>query len=102
MAGAARVFGFRSVGEAARVFLVTVRGLLLFEARQNAAEIVYEEVGEVVAESIAYHDAQCGEIGAVGREGVGGYEPAAFTQGCGDVEDGEVVDALLDAEGEDR
>lgn len=88
------------MGEAAGVFLVAVRSLL-FKARQDAAEVFEEEVGEMVAEAIAHHDAQSGQLGAVGREGVGGYEPAAFVHGCGDVEDGEVVDTVVDEEGED-
>ena len=48
------------------------------------------------------HHPQRREVGAVGREGVGGQQPAALAQGVRDVEDREVVDAVLELEGEHR
>ena len=70
--------------------------------RQLALDVAYEHVGEVVREALPHDDAQRGEVGAVGGEGVGRHLPAALAQGIRDVEDGEVVDVVLELECEDR
>ena len=49
-----------------------------------------------------HDDAQRGEVGPVLREGVGGHLPAALAQRVRDVEDGEVVDVVLEREREHR
>ena len=57
-------------------------------------------VGEVVAEPPLDHDAQRGQVGAVGREGVRGQEPAALAEGVRDVEHRVIVDRGIELEGE--
>src|SRR6266540_6015690 len=41
---------------------------------QQPAQVGQQQVGEVVGEPVAYHDPQHGQVGAVGGEGVGGYQ----------------------------
>jgi hypothetical protein len=47
-----------------------------------------------VGESVADHDAQHREVGAVFGEGVGGNQPAVLAQRGGDIEDGIATDAM--------
>ena len=79
-----------------------IRGRGLAAERKAMAEVSEQQVGEVVGESVADHDAQHGQVGAVFREGVGGNEPAVLAQRCGDIEDGVAADLLMQGEGEDR
>jgi hypothetical protein len=90
-----------TVGEGSGVGDVAVRLCLRQQAGQDAAQVLKEEVGEVVPEAVADDDTQRGEVGAVFREGVRGDQPAALAQGRGNVEDGEVGDAVVHLEGED-
>jgi hypothetical protein len=60
----------------------------------QAGQVGEQELGEVVGESVADHDAEHREVGAVFGEGVGGHQPAVFAQRGGDVEDGVAADVL--------
>ena len=84
-----------------RVAVVDGRRLLL-EPRQLTLQVVDQQVGQVLAEPTFDDDPQRREVLAVLRERVRRQEPAALAQGVGDVEDREVVDPVLEREGEDR
>jgi hypothetical protein len=68
---------------------------------QFGAQVSQQQVGDVVGESVANHDAQYGQVGAVFGESIGRNQPAVFTQRSGDVEDGVAADLLVQGEGED-
>jgi hypothetical protein len=71
-----------AVGEGAG-FGASLRVGLPAQPGQFGAQVSEQQVGEVVGESVADHDAQYGQVGAVFGEGVGGNEPAVFAQRCG-------------------
>src|SRR3954451_11612957 len=73
---------------------------LLLQAREDPAQVVEQQVGEVVGEAVAHHDAQRGDVLPVLRERVRGHEPTLLAQPGGDVEYGEGLLAV-DHERED-
>ena len=62
---------------------------LLAEPVEHPAEIVEQQVGEIVGEAVADDDAQRCDVLPVLRERVRGHEPTLLAQPCRDVEDGE-------------
>ena len=91
-----------SVVETGRARGVPNRRGLRLEVRQLPLDVLHEQVGHVVGEPELDDDAQRREVGAVGRERVGGHQPAALAQRARDVEDREVVDLVLELEREHR
>src|SRR5262245_38481007 len=81
--------------------VVVYRLGLLLEPRQLPIQVREQHVGHVVGEAAPHDHAQGGEVFAVLRERVGRHLPAALAQRVRHVEDGEVVDVVLDLEGED-
>ena len=81
--GARRRLG--SVGERRRLRAV-LRTILPVQPGHRLPHVVDEQIGEVVGEAVAHHDAQHGQVLAVGGEGVGRDQPAALAQRGGHVE----------------
>src|SRR2546423_15699545 len=71
------------VGEAGG-FLAVLGFVLLAEPDQGALQGLDQQVGQVVAEAVADHDAQGCQVGSVVREGVRGNEPSFLAQRRGD------------------
>ena len=88
--------------ERGRAVAVVHRFPLLLQPGQLPLDVGEQHVREIVAEPASHHDAKSREVITVLRERVSRQLPAALTQRVRDVEDGEVVDRVLDREGEDR
>ena len=70
----------RSMVEARGGAALVHRVLLALQAWQLAVQIGDQHVREVVREALLDDDAEGGQVGAVGRERVGGDEPAALAE----------------------
>src|SRR5262249_36412286 len=74
---------------------------LLQETWELPLEVARKHLGHVGGESAPDDHAQRREILAILREGVRGNLPAALAQGVRDVEDRDVLDTVVEREGED-
>ena len=72
------------------------------EVGQLTLDVLDEQLRHVVGEAELDDHPQGREVGPVRGEGVGGQQPAALPQRVRDVEDGVVLDLVLELEGEHR
>src|SRR6266704_5345185 len=75
-----------SVVEAGAVLSGPQRSRLGLQLGKQSAQVGQQQVGQVMGEPVTDHDPQDGQVGTVGGQGVGGYQPAPFPQPPGHVE----------------
>jgi len=75
------------VVSAGRLFVEAVRHGILAEVFDTALQVVYQQLGHVVAEAVADEHTLYGHVLAVYRERIGGYLPSAHTHPVRKVED---------------